>query len=90
MTLTSGSAALRIMAFEMTQMSVQMPTRVMDASGVFSLIRLTCSASSREPKVGLSTAGRLRSASRSSWICQPSVPFWQWETGSRVPSWLSI
>ena len=66
----SGSLAFRIIAFEMTQMSVHSPINSTDSS---SGTRAICSASSNEPNTGLSMIVESPVSSRAS-ICQPSVP----------------
>ena len=80
-------------AFETTQISVQSPTSSMDSIGVFLFLSRRSSANSGHPKVIFSYIAASRSTkifSSSGIRFHPSVPFIQWGTGRKCPSWVSI
>ena len=88
-TVVSGRNALTSRALETTQMSVQRPTSVISSSSS-SASRASFSASSLEPKVGLSiTTASFRAAAIFGCSSQPVVPLTQWTTGRFRPSWVS-
>ena len=75
----SGKAALRIMALEITQISVHRPTRVMEEIGSSSSSRSWMHfGSSREPKDGLfssiTVSGTSAASAMTGFSSQPSVP----------------